>query len=737
MMIQNKSAERSSPEAERLFSPLLMAFFLVLYVFLPSFILSVFLLLRVGSPTVAYGCSHAVLLALAFYLRQRISMEINWTTVLVFAGLLVIAHAVSWYFFDFFHDGLAYFQPAISQIAGGFNPVYDGYMDFGRGPDIWSDVATYYPKSTMYFAACLTAALGDVQFGKVSHILLFAATLFYAAETTRGESLLKKCVWYLACLNPIILNQWTSLIVDGDLASLCLIGLLFANSFFKGKMISGVEYALGIMALALLFGVKTTGFPYGSIIIFFICVNRLWTEYAKRPDERAGPRFFRALGNAFRPGLRLGGMVLLVSCVLNFHPYITNLREGKNIFYPAVQSFQTNQPSYLDQIGDAVYPTRHDRFTRLLFSIFASPMSTLSPAWIRSPLSSPAPDWRHFENSYNIYAGGLGPWFGLLLCAAILLQVLLKGPGNLWLLLTLLLMTFIQPHAWVLRYSPFVWLFPFVCLDSVPEKKKVFIALPLLLAAFNAGGIAFFSGRYQWYFNLWLRDFFEPCRGKIVFMDQSIFDFDSIFKRFSVTPEYVNPEEVVFHRNPGFGRLAQDRDAKGVNIFLAEDLLPPPEFSMNLSDEAALPWLYMSEGLVPSEEYQEGRRVRIWRSYSNRVKFFMSFDRKPENDWLLTLKGKLYTNYALISNLSVVPFVNDQAIGVWKIDRTGNEQTFVVPRKLLEKAFNEEGHLLKLMLRMPAVSSVSLSQWKTSDFGLELESLELRPKIGDDDADSK
>ncbi|MDR1731968.1 MAG: hypothetical protein LBR61_07725, partial [Synergistaceae bacterium] len=717
-MTTRLSGEMAVKEVPKIFSPLMVAFFLVLYVFLPSFILSAFLLLRVGSPAGAYLCAHAALLGTAVYLRR----EITWREIVVFIMILFVAHGLSWYFLDMMHDGLAYFQPAIRRIAGGFNPVYDGYMDLGRAPDVWSEVATYYPKSVMYFAACLTAALGDIQFGKVSHVLLFAATLFYTAHVKRGESLLKKCLWYAACLNPIIALEWTTLVIDGDLSALCLIGLLFANGFFRKKVPSGVEFALGVMSLSLLFGVKTTGFPYGSIIIFFICVNCLWEEYRKRQKEGSGS-CFGALRKSCALGLRLGGMVILVSCVMNFHPYITNLREGKNIFYPAVQSFQKETSSIISDYGDTVYPLARNRVTRLLFSIFSHPGGQLIPARLRNPLSSPVADWKVFENAYHTHTGGLGPLFGLLLCVAILLQVLLRGRGNLWLWLTLLLMTFIQPYAWTLRYAPFVWLFPFLCLDTLPERKGLFLSVPLLLALFNTGGMAFFFCRYQWSFNGWIRELLEPHQGETVFLDRSIFEFDGVFDRFHIKQEYVNPEEIVFHRNPGLGHLAQSRTGTGVNFFFAEDLLPLPEFPLSLREERALPWLKMSEGLIPVEDYQEGAAVTVWRSYSNRVKFFMKVDRKPEGDQILTLTGKEYPATALLPDLSLVVFVNDRSLGTWTVLRTGDtERAFVVPRNLLEEAFESEGHLLTLMLRIPSISSGAQSGGRSS-CGLELKSI--------------
>jgi hypothetical protein len=123
---------QSQPKTQLSFSH--SALFLLLYVFLPSFTLSVFLLLRVGSPALAYWVSIALLSGIVFYCRK----EIGAGDILVFLFLLLVSHAIAYYVFDLFHDGLAYHQPAIRRIAEGFNPIYDGYMHLGRPADHWS-----------------------------------------------------------------------------------------------------------------------------------------------------------------------------------------------------------------------------------------------------------------------------------------------------------------------------------------------------------------------------------------------------------------------------------------------------------------------------------------------------------------------------------------------------------------------------------------------------------------------
>jgi hypothetical protein len=73
------------------------ALFLLLYVFLPSFTLSVFLLLRIGSPALAYWVSVALLAGVVFYCRKEIDL---WDYLLFFT-LIVLCQVVSYILFDF------------------------------------------------------------------------------------------------------------------------------------------------------------------------------------------------------------------------------------------------------------------------------------------------------------------------------------------------------------------------------------------------------------------------------------------------------------------------------------------------------------------------------------------------------------------------------------------------------------------------------------------------------------
>jgi hypothetical protein len=100
----------------------------------------------------------------------------------------------------------------------------------------------------------------------------------------------------------------------------------------------------------------------------------------------------------------------------------------------------------------------------------------------------------------------------------------------------------------------------------------------------------------------------------------------------------------------------------------------------------------------------------------------MRVDKKPESDWRLTLQGRAHDVLRLRAELNVTAFINNHPIGGWKVGRESSEQNFIIPRKLPEDSFADDGQLLTLMLRMSPASGPALG---TSSF--ELERLEFHP----------
>ena len=221
----------------------------------------------------------------------------------------------------------------------------------------------------------------------------------------------------------------------------------------------------------------------------------------------------------------------------------------------------------------------------------------------------------------------------------------------------------------------------------------------------------------------------SPYAGETVLLDRTVFEWNGIFDRYDIKQKYANPEETVFHRSVvELGFLAGPRSAAGVNLSFAEDLSPVPETPLVFAEEAALPWLTMSEGLMPVKVSSDLSSRVEWRTYANKVKFYMSLDKKPESDWELLLDGAAFDEgRPAVRELSVLVFVNNQQIGTWKIGGSSRRESFPIPRKLMEESFQDEMRLVTLMLRLSDVPSLIENYIEIATHGLRLNGMQMRP----------
>jgi len=721
-----------------------LSLFLLLYVFLPAFILSAFLLLRIGSPALAYWASLLTLSGLALSGRNKAGSTKRLIAVgFCFLLLVAFAHAVSWRFFDNFHDGLAYHQHATARIANGFNPVHDGYMyliePHGIWRDNWSDAATHFPKLTWYFAATVYAALGDIQTGTAYHLILLFAALFFVLHHTRNERAIKRILWVLACLNPIVFIQATGFVIDGALASLSIIALFYAWLYFSGKSIPRYAHVIGVVSLAMLFCIKHPGIAFGGIIIICICLHRLFAEYRFLKKS-----LIAAFAAAFKLGLRIGIPLLLLIAVLGFSPYLTNFLAGRHIFYPLMgaseASYSTYFPNVLENLAQGVYPNAHNRITRLLTSIASYPSPAIirsqPPAVLKNPLSATRREWMMHGPGSEFASGGMGPLFFLLLLSSLPFCIFLRdweNRGNGWLILTLCLMTLIHPHAWLLRYAPFLWALPFfLCLSAPHRWNHYILAVPIILGTLNSGGVAYFSLKNASNITHTITETLAPHQGEYVLLDRTIFRVDGIFNRFGITQRFANPEQIVFLNRHflynHWERRIPGRPAFGSNIAFEADIPPLPTLPIIFAEASSEPWIRMSEGILNSEEESslldtflhfapigsdEAIEHHLWNqflhtaspgfwNYAERVKFYMRVTEKPAAGFKFALAASLREEEGAVTPQRMLVYANERRTGEWLWNRSGSEEkTVTLPLEMLEESYASPMNLLVLRLELP------------------------------------
>lgn len=716
----------------------LLGLLLLLSVALPSFLLSVFLLLGRNAPQAAAWIAAAGLIGIVFHQRKTLGLR----GCLAFFALLAGCCLYAYLSIDLSTDGLAYHQPAIRRIVNGFNPVYDGYLQLGRQPDIWSDQATYFPKALWYYSASLTAALGDIQFGKAYGPILLCAALLFILGSLHSESRARRALWVVACLNPIALTQLPHGIADGALASLTTIALCYAFLFFTEKPITGLQHTTGIIALAMLFGVKTSGFGYACLIMFFIALHAFAAPYQKTARAAGGgiQRLAAAGKAAVQRGLRLGIPVFALVLIWGFAPYATNLIKGKHIFYPLVADGSPRSGHVqedAEQGARIVYPDAHNRVTRLLVSIAAhTTLDKTEPAKLKSPLDVSPQDWKDFGQSYHVRAAGLGPLFFLYLLLALPAPLLFGLRGNGWLLGLLAALLFVQPYSWLMRFAPFLWVLPSACLLSLPEKRSFLIWPPLFVALINVAGVTYCAVSQAWVNSRGIGEVCSLFAGELVMIPQTIYEYDGVFERYGIRQKFVNPEETdpaAHAQGVGWGRLSGPRLENGVNMFLKRDLqlVPLPERTVVFSQRAGYPYRVMSEGLrrVSSIQRHGGYAYEKerWLSRGNTVKLYMAVNEDPSGDYELLLKGAMIAGRGSPELLDVRVFINNQEIGVWQLKKSEGKEssiTLAIPQALLAESFADESRLVTLMLRLEGVPRRA----DPAQTALWLEAMRIRPR---------
>jgi len=293
-------------------------------------------------------------------------------------------------------------------------------------------------------------------------------------------------------------------------------------------------------------------------------------------------------------------------------------------------------------------------------------------------------------------------------------------------------MLLIHPHAWLFRYAPFLWALPFfLCLPAPRRWDHYILAVPLLLGAINAGGIAYVSLQGAQGSRQSFTEALAPHRGEYVLLDRSIFRVDGIFNRFDITQRFANPEETIFPNvhlfHNHWARRIPGRLMLGSQIAFEADLPPLPVLPVIFAEEGAKPWTRMSGGIlnsgeesalldiflhsapVGSDEAIEQRRwnqfiqtaPRGFWNYLDRVKFFMRVTEKPTADVEFALTANLREIEGSVRPQRMLVYADERLIGEWLWDRPGpEEKTITLPLEILEEVHASPLNLLVLRLEV-------------------------------------
>jgi len=379
-------------------------------------------------------------------------------------GVMILALAISVFYFDLSWDGQNYHQLGIYTIAADWNPL-TGPMQ-ATTPPLNSSVR-YFAKGPWYIAAAIYKTTGCFEAGKCTTVLSWAmmGLAVFAAGLDWGlRRRFAVMIALVVALNPVVMSELTTYLVDGVMvASLTTVVAALFSALLRPQP---VVIWVGCMATILSINAKFTGLVF---LVFVFAGGGLWCLLRLRQWVFA----------------YCGWVVLALfmgAALFGYNPYVTNTIYRHQPFYPILGS--KAHPVKISPLGDPnerwetpKNMVGHNRFVRFGYAIFGRPGNQPYPsatngqpelnAQLMWPFTA-RPSDLHYYDYHETRVAGFGPYFsGAFLISLGLAGWLLMQPGPArWILilawLTIVASLMVSVHMWWPRFGPQFWLLPII-----------------------------------------------------------------------------------------------------------------------------------------------------------------------------------------------------------------------------------------------------------------------------------
>lgn len=290
----------------------------------------------------------------------------------------------------------------------------------------------------------------------------------------------------LAAASPIFIAQGTTRMVDGMMA--CLVAAFVGFGAHAVLARSPVASAAACGCLAIAIDVKLNALAmFGGFALAWIMIAWRHQDWRRAGTVTAA----------------LGATTVLTIVTIAFHPYVTNVRQYGQPFYPVLGAPEL-------EINSALVPgdlRGHSALSKFARSLLAEGGSDGAPLKIPFTLS---PHERAGINAPDTIVGGFGPLFSgmLLLCGLIGATLVARGhrrePGGSALLFIATMAAgsaLVTPYSWWPRFIPQLWFavlliaFAGIVARCVPMRSlgwlcAVILAVNSLLVGWSTFGFA-------------------------------------------------------------------------------------------------------------------------------------------------------------------------------------------------------------------------------------------------------
>lgn len=391
-----------------------------------------------------------------FGISQKRQFGINF---LISLGLFLLCLLFAGSIYDTSFDGTWYHLDAVHLLKNGWNPSYKMLSE--EETSYCSKYLNHFPKVPWIYAALVAKVTGNVEMGKAANLQLIISCLFVAQHMGRAifklSALLSWILAFLIASNPIQILNLGSFYVDGQVSSLTFLGMAFAiYQVVEGGWVKGF---LALLAFALLANIK---FPSAFYAILYVgaFLGFLWFTKAYKWQKMLTIALFWGV---FTFG------------VLGWNPYMSNLIRMGHPLYPLSEGTEKVFKKEENYPANFLNTNRFERFFRSFYA---------EPKWARNPETS---DLKTLFSHVPLYTydygvpdlAGFGPFtpevFLLLFPLGLWVLFELKGKERknaVFILSVLLIATFINPEAWVMRYVPQFWIFLVILVLLVLQRVK-------------------------------------------------------------------------------------------------------------------------------------------------------------------------------------------------------------------------------------------------------------------------
>jgi hypothetical protein len=401
--------------------------------------------------------------ALTFFMLKIKGIENLFETCLLLLFSLSFLYTASFIlaanFYDVSWDGQTYHQESVIQLRNGWNPFCE--KPAKNLSSVW---IMHYPKGAEIPQAALFAFFKRVEIAKATNIILIVSSFFLFVSVLLEFKIISELklllVGCVAAFNPIAVCQALTFYIDGQVASLILCLLSLSFLLFQG--LDKYRLLLFFFCISLLLNLKFTAFGLVGIVVIGLLIV-LYRNNRKADTKKI---------------FVVAGVSSFVAVVMvGFNPYVTNVINNGNPFYPLagkgkMDIFSYNCPQQL---------LNKNRIEKFFISTYAKTedISGSDYPQLKIPFFFEKDE---LKVNYHTRIAGFGFWFSGIFSIASILSIFLflfyfrAHRYQLELLSLVFIMfalsVFMISEPWWARYIPQVWFFPIAMILFAEETKN-------------------------------------------------------------------------------------------------------------------------------------------------------------------------------------------------------------------------------------------------------------------------